>query len=205
MLYGTLSISNFQNVLTAHSYLICEDRLELFKLPWVCIRLLKSSGGADAVIRPSDVDMPIFCSRCPGGSLCVPSRTPCPSVPVRRCPRCPSDSLSDRAIHTVPIMSNHRQVHISSEPSRTDIDQPNLSPLPYATFSLISHEGYQECPPPARLINNWIQCPCRSSSRDSLVYMASYVLHWSCGGLTPTQPLHTLGHHLRVEQCAVLL
>ena len=27
----------------------------------------------------------------------------------------------------------------------------------------------------------------------------------SRGGLTPTQPLHTLGHHLRVEQCAVLL
>ena len=35
--------------------------------------------------------------------------------------------------------------------------------------------------------------------------MANLPLHWSCGGLTPTRPLHTLGHHLRVEQCAVLL
>ena len=40
LLYGTLSISNFQNVLTAHSYLICDNHLELFKLPWVCIQLL---------------------------------------------------------------------------------------------------------------------------------------------------------------------
>ena len=52
--------SNFQSVLTAHSYLICEYRLELFKLPWVCIRLLESSSGADAVIHPVDVDLPTF-------------------------------------------------------------------------------------------------------------------------------------------------
>lgn len=46
------------------------------------------------------------------------------------------------------------------------LNRPNLSPLFYAHFSLFHfHGGYQECPPPARLINNCIQCPCRSPSR----------------------------------------
>ena len=117
--------------------------------------------------------------------------------------RCPSDSFSDRAIHTVPIMSNHRQVHIGSEPSRTDTNQLNLSPLSYATFSLISHEGYQECPsalrsllrldPPVRLRAEAQRCAGKAAPKGV------------GEGRTPTRPLHTLGHHLRVEQCAVLL
>ena len=43
MLYSTLPINNFPNCpqspLTPH-FEDCEDRLELFNLPWVCIRLL---------------------------------------------------------------------------------------------------------------------------------------------------------------------
>ena len=93
-----------------------------------------------------------------------------------------------------------------TQSSAEQLEPTRLSPLFYALFSLFHfHGGYQECPPPARLINNCIQCPCRSSSRDSLVNMAGRRPHWSCGGLTPTRPLHTLGHHLRVEQCAVPL
>ena len=60
-----LSFSNFQNVLAPHSYLICDDLFELLKLPWVCIQLLESSSGADAVIRPVDVDMPTFVQDAP--------------------------------------------------------------------------------------------------------------------------------------------
>ena len=52
-------ISEVSSPLTPH-FEDCEDRLELFKLPWVCIRLLESSSGADAVIHPVDVDLPTF-------------------------------------------------------------------------------------------------------------------------------------------------
>ena len=50
--------------------------------------------------------------------LCTEPNTPFPSVPIRRCPRCPSGSLCDRAIHTVPIMPSNQQVHIGSGQSR---------------------------------------------------------------------------------------
>ena len=54
MLYGTFVNQQFSEVsspLTPH-FEACDDHLELSKLPWVCIQLLESSSGADAVIRP---------------------------------------------------------------------------------------------------------------------------------------------------------
>ena len=123
-----MSISNFQSVLPTHSYLICDDLFELLKLPWVCIRLLESSSGADAVIRPGDVDMPIFVQDALVFPLCTelnplksythrpiedamvpPSQTVVPSV----------TSYTHRS-----IMSSNQQIHIGPGPSRpTPTDQ----------------------------------------------------------------------------------
>ena len=53
-----------------------------------------------------------------------------------------------------------------TQSSAEQLEPTRPSPLFYALFSLFHfHGGYQECPPPARLINNCIQCPCRSPSR----------------------------------------
>ena len=53
-----------------------------------------------------------------------------------------------------------------TQSSAEQLEPTKPSPLFYALFDLFYfHGGYQECPPPARLINNCIQCPCRSPSR----------------------------------------
>ena len=49
--------SNFQSALTAHSYLICEDHLELSRLPWVCDRLL--SPVPSSLNRPNLSPLPL--------------------------------------------------------------------------------------------------------------------------------------------------
>ena len=124
-----------------------------------------------------------------------------PSVPICRCPRCPSDSLSDRAIHTVPIMSSNQQVHIGPGPSRPTPTDRTFHHCLMHLLVFCPMVGTRSAPP---------LCAAYSDLILQFAYSLSLTMcHKAPEGVgegrTPTQPLHTLGHHLRVEQCAVLL
>ena len=121
--------SEVSSPLTPH-FEACDDHFELLKLPWVCIQLLESSSGADAVIRPGDVGMPIFVQDAPVSPSVhrvEPTDELCPPFPSKmpRClPQC-SGSLCDELCPPFPSCpatsrstsaQDHRDRHRPTKP-----------------------------------------------------------------------------------------
>ena len=98
--------------------------------------------------------------------------------------------------------ASHRQVHISLGSPRSHRAHCMNFTIVYAHFSLV-YIPWRVSGGPAILHDLIRLGPSVSYRHEATICQKGN--RGSRGGLPPTQPLHTLGCYLRVEQCAVLL
>ena len=99
------------------------------------------------------------------------------------------------------IMSSNQQIHIGPGPSRPTPTDQTFHHCLMQLLVCYPMGGTRSAPP---------LCAAYSDLIPQFAYSTKLTMcHRAPEGVgeghTPTQPLHTLGHHLRVEQCAVLL